>query len=56
MDIKMASSFSQNRTRLLLPIKGNQNISVASVSRCVSYSNKIACRTLTRRDISFLKN
>ena len=52
---KMTSSYRQNRTRLFLPIKGNQDISKASVSRWVSYTIKLAYRKLTRRDISFLK-
>ena len=53
--LKMTRSFCQNRTRLFLPIKGNQDISKASVSRWVSYTIKLAYRKLTRRDISFLK-
>ena len=48
--VKITSSYRQNRTRLFLPIKGNQDISKASVLRWVSYSIKLA-----RRDISFLK-
>ena len=51
----MTSSYCQNRTRLFLPIKGNQDISKASVSRWVSYTVKLAYRKLTHRDISFLK-
>ena len=51
----MTSSYRQNRTRLFLPIKGNQDISKASVSRWVSYTIKLAYRILTHRDISFLK-
>ena len=51
----MTSSYRQNRTGLFLPIKGNQDISKASVSRWVSYTIKLAYRKLTRRDISFLK-
>ena len=51
----MTSSYRQNRTRLFLPFKGNQDISKASVSRWVSYTIKLAYRKLTRRDISFLK-
>ena len=51
----MTSSCSQNRTRLFLPIKGNQDISKASVSRWISYTIKLAYRKLTNRDISFLK-
>ena len=51
----MTSSYRQNRTRLFLPIKGNQDISEASVSRWVSYTIKLAYRKLTCRDISFLK-
>ena len=53
--LKMTSSYRQNRPRLFLPIKGNQDISKASVSRWVSYTIKLAYRKLTRRDISFLK-
>ena len=53
--LKMTSSYRQNRTRLFLPIKGNQDISKASVSRWVSYTIKLSCRKLTNRDISFLK-
>ena len=52
--LKLTSSYHQNRTRLFLPIKGNQDISI-SVSRWVSYSIKLAYRKLTHRDISFLK-
>ena len=51
----MTSSYHQYRTRLFLPIKGNQDISKASVLRWVSYSIKLAYRKLTRRDISFQK-
>ena len=51
----MTSSYRQNRTRLFLPIKGNQDISKACVSRWISYTIKLAYRKLTRRDISFLK-
>ena len=51
----MTSSYRQNRTRLFLPIKDNQNISKDSVSRCISYTIKLAYRKLTKRDISFLK-
>ena len=50
--LKMTSSYRQNRTRLFLSIKVNQDI---SVSRWVAYTIKLACRKLTRRDISFLK-
>ena len=53
--LKMTSSYHQNRTRLFIPIKGNQDISKASV-RWVSYTIKLACRKLTRRDISSLKS
>ena len=51
----MTSPYRQNRTILFLPIKGNQYISKASVSRWISYTLKLAYRKLTRRDISFLK-
>ena len=51
----MTSSYRQNRTRLFLSIKGNQDISKASVSRWVSYTFKLAYRRLDHRDISFLK-
>ena len=53
--LKMTSPYRQNRTRLFLPIKGNQDISKDSVSRCLSYTIKLAYRKLTKRDISFLK-
>ena len=53
--LKMTSSYCQNRTRLFLPIKGNQDISKALISRWVSYAIKLAYRKLTNRDISFLK-
>ena len=52
---KMTSSNRQNRIRIFLPIKGNQDISKASVSRWVSYTFKLAYRKLTHRDLSFLK-
>ena len=48
----MTSSYRQNRTRLFLPIKGNQGVSKVSVSR---WTINFAYRKLTRRDISFLK-
>ena len=51
----MTSSYHQNRTRLFLPVKGNQDISKDSVSRWISYTIKLAYRKLTKRDISFLK-
>ena len=51
----MTSSYRQNRTRLFVPNKGNQDISKTSVSRWVSYTIKPAYRKLSRRDISFLK-
>ena len=51
----MKSSYRQNRTRLFLLIKGNQDISKASVSRWISYTIEFAYRKLTSRDISFLK-
>ena len=50
---KMTSSYRQNRTRLFLPIKGNQDISKASVSRWISYTFKFAIGNSP--DISFLK-
>ena len=53
--LKMTSSYRKNRTRLILPIKGNQDMSKALVSRWVSYTIKLAYRKLTHRDISFLK-
>ena len=51
----MTSSYHQNRTRLFLPVKGNHDISKASVLKWVAYTTKYAYRKLTRRDISFLK-
>ena len=53
--LKMTSFYHQNRTRLFLPIKSNQDIVKASVSRWISYTIKLAYRKLTSRDISFLK-
>ena len=53
--LKMTSSYHQKRTRLFLPIKGNQDISKSSVSRWISYTFKLAYRKHTNRDISFLK-
>ena len=53
--LKMTCPYRQNRTRLFLPIKGNQDISKDSVSRWISYTIKLAYRKLTKRDISFLK-
>ena len=53
--LKMTSSYRQNRTRLFLPIKGNQDISKDPISRWISYTIKLAYRKLTKRDISFLK-
>ena len=53
--LKMTSSYHQNRTRLILPIKGNHDISMVSVLRWVAYTIKLTYRKLTRRDISFLK-
>ena len=55
--LKMTSSYRQNRTRLFLPIKGNQDISkdTTCISRWISYTIKLAYRKLTKRDISFLK-
>ena len=51
----MTSPYRQNRTRLFLPVKGNQDISKASVSRWISYTINFAYRKLTNRDSSFLK-
>ena len=53
--LKMTSSYRQNRTRLFLPIKGNQDISKASVSRWISYTIKLAYGKFTNSDSSFLK-
>lgn len=53
--LKMSSSYRQGRTRLFLPIRGNHDISKASISRWISYTIKLAYRKLTSRDISFLK-
>ena len=53
--LKLTSYYHQNITRLFLPIKGNHDISKASVSRWVAYTIKLAYRKLTQRDISFLK-
>ena len=53
--LKMTSSYRQNRTRLFLPIKGNQDISKDTILRWISYTIKLAYRKLTKRDISFLK-
>ena len=53
--LKMTNSYRQNRTRLFLSIKGNQDISKACVLRWVSYTIKLTCRKLTCRDISFIK-
>ena len=52
--LKMTCPYRQNRTRLFLPIKGNQDISKDSFSRWISYTIKLAYRKLTKRDISFL--
>ena len=51
----MTSSCRQNKTRLFLPIKGNQDTSKVSVSRLIAHTIKLAYRKLTNRDISFLK-
>ena len=40
--LKMTSSYRKNRTRLFLPIKGNQDISKNLVLRWVSYTIKLA--------------
>ena len=53
--IIITRSYRQNRTRLFLRVKGNQDSSKVYVSRWVSYIIKLAIRKLTRRDISFLK-
>ena len=53
--LKMTSSYRQNRTRLFLPIKGNQDISKDTISRWISYTIKLAYRKLIKQDISFLK-
>ena len=53
--LKMTSSYCQNRTRLFLPIKGNQDISKDTISRWISDTIKLAYRKLTKQDISFLK-
>ena len=53
--LKMTSFYLQNRTRLFLPIKGNQDISKDTISRWISYTIKLAYRKLTKQDISFLK-
>ena len=53
--IRALKFYLKNRIRLFLPIKGNHDISKASVSRWVAYTVKLAYRKLTRRDISFLK-
>ena len=45
--LKMTSPYRQNRTRLFLPVKGNQDISKDSVSRWISYTIKLAYRKLT---------
>ena len=51
----MTSPYCQKRTRLFLPIKGNQDILKTLVSRWISYTIKLAYRKLTNQDISFLK-
>ena len=38
--LKMISSYCQNRTRLFLPIEGNQDISKDTISRWISYTIK----------------
>ena len=53
--LKMTRPYHQNRTRLLLPIKGKQDISKSSVSRWISYTIKLAYRKLTNKDFPFLK-
>ena len=51
----MTSPSRQNRTRLFLPIKSDQDSYKASVSRWISYTIKLAYRKLTRRNILFLE-
>ena len=46
--LKMTSSYRQNRTRLFLPIKGNQDISKDTISKWISYTIKLAYRKLTK--------
>ena len=53
--LKTTRPYHQNRTRLFLPIKGNQDIFKFSVSRWISYTIKLAYRKLTRKDFPFLK-
>ena len=48
--LKMTKPYCQNRTRLFLPIKGEQDISKSSVSRWISYTIKLAYRKFTRKD------
>ena len=45
--LKMTNPYHQDRTRLFLPVKGNHDISKASVTRCVAYTIKLAYRKLT---------
>ena len=45
----MTISYCLIRTGLFVPVKGNQDISKASVSRWVSYTIELAYRKLTRR-------
>ena len=53
--LKMTSSYHQNRTRLFLPIKGNQDISNALILGYMYLILLLAYRKLICRDISFLK-
>ena len=54
--LKMTCSYRKKRTRLVLPIKGNQDISKASILRWIPYTIKLAYRKHTQRDIPFLKS
>ena len=53
--LKITSSYRQNRTRLFLPIKGNQDFAKASVSRWISYTIKLASIGNSPIETSFLK-
>ena len=54
--LKMTSSYRQNRTRLFLPIKGNQDISKDTISRWISYTIKLAYRKLIKETFLSLKS